>query len=65
MFKINNKIEYVVDSYISPHYFTYCLGAIPPNGTKRKREFKARLEDDAEAACEASSQSRRVSRGFF
>jgi len=35
LFKINNKIQYGVDSYISSDYFTYCLGAIPQHGTKR------------------------------
>ncbi len=56
LFKLNNKIQYLVDSYISSDYFTYCLGVDSQDGTKRKRALKTRLEDDAEATGEAPNQ---------
>ena len=51
MFKLNNKIQYVVDSYISSDYFTYCLGVESQDATKRKRASDTRCEDDVEATC--------------
>ena len=65
LFKLNNKIQYVVDSYISYDYFTYCLGVDSQDGTKRKRASKTRLEDDVEAVSEASDQPGRVAWRFF